>query len=162
MSTLTYKGYIASVSIDFEAGIIHGQVQNTQDVLTFSVKEACQAEAEFRRTIDVYLAWCAEEGEEPERPYSGTVSLRLTSELHKSAAIRAAEAELSLNAWIVRTVECELGRRPLQLTKGDLDRRLGSVRDDVVRVIRTETLIGRSAVDESAPWANYEEGTTIQ
>jgi predicted HicB family RNase H-like nuclease len=35
MTTMTHNGYVATVELDEEAGLFHGEVTNTRDVLTF-------------------------------------------------------------------------------------------------------------------------------
>ena len=65
---MEYKGYLARAEFDDEADIFHGQVINIRDVVTFqgrSVDELCQA---FEDSVQDYLAFCAERGEEPESP----------------------------------------------------------------------------------------------
>jgi hypothetical protein len=59
----------------------------------------------MRRAIDEYLSVCRERGEEPERPFSGNLYLRLGSDLHRAAARAAAAEGESLNSWLVRVVE---------------------------------------------------------
>ena len=77
---MEYKGYIARVELDDEAGILHGEVINTRDVITFegtSIEELREALAD---SVDDYLAFCAEQGQEPETPFSGTFSPSMDSE----------------------------------------------------------------------------------
>lgn len=65
---MEYRGYIALVEVDDVAGILHGEVINTRDVITSegtSIEELWQALAD---SVDDYLAFCAERGEEPARP----------------------------------------------------------------------------------------------
>ena len=65
---IEYKGYRGRAEIDFDAGLIHGQVVGIRDVITFqgaTVEEARQA---FRDSVDDDLAFCAERGEAPEEP----------------------------------------------------------------------------------------------
>jgi hypothetical protein len=48
---MTYKGYQSKVELDEEAGVFHGEVINTRDVITFqgtSVEELKQAFEGFR------------------------------------------------------------------------------------------------------------------
>ena len=64
---MQHKGYWGLVEYDDEAGIFHGEVINLRDVVTFhgeSVQELRQA---FQESVDDYLAFCAERGDEPER-----------------------------------------------------------------------------------------------
>src|SRR5438105_9363090 len=98
---MTYKGYQAKVELDEQAGVFHGEVINTRDVITFqgsSVEELKQA---FEDSVDDYLEYCATRGEDPEKPFSGTLSLRLPSELHRRIALDARRSGQSLNSYIV-------------------------------------------------------------
>jgi predicted HicB family RNase H-like nuclease len=97
---MRYKGYEGSISYDDEAEIFHGEVINTRDVITFqgtSVKELKKA---FKGSIDDYLEFCADRGEEPEKPFSGNLVIRIDPELHKKLAIQAKKKKKSLNALI--------------------------------------------------------------
>lgn len=141
--TMNHEGYIANLTIDEELGVIHGEVINTRHVITFSAEAVADLKNAFADSIADYKAWCKEDGVEPEKPYSGTMSLRVGPELHRAAAIRSSAEKVSLNAWIVRVIECELGHRPATLSHADLDKRVArGVRDEVVRVLSVNTHIG--------------------
>ena len=64
-------------------------------------------EREFRVSIDEYLAMCEEDGIEPRRPSSGSLNLRLDSELHRRVAISAARNRKSIDDWIKDVLERE-------------------------------------------------------
>ena len=64
-----------------------------------------RSRAAFRASVDDYLAFCAERGEPPDRPYSGKIPLRVDPELHRRAAAQAQAAGISLNQWIARRLE---------------------------------------------------------
>jgi predicted HicB family RNase H-like nuclease len=102
---MEYKGYIGRIEYDDDAGIFHGEVVNLRDVVTFqgaSVKELRRA---FRESVDDYLAFCAERGEAPEKPFSGQFVARLPPELHRRINLAATLAGKSLNAWVVEQLE---------------------------------------------------------
>jgi predicted HicB family RNase H-like nuclease len=97
---MEYKGYSAKVEFDSDANIFHGEVINLRDVITFegeTVKELKQA---FQDSVDDYLDFCAQQGEVPEKPYSGKFVIRVEPELHKNITIEARKAGKSLNVWI--------------------------------------------------------------
>ena len=100
---LEYKGYIGTV--EAEDGAFTGRVVGLRDVITFEGKSFVEVEQAFRDSIDDYLAFCAERGEQPDRPYSGKIPLRIEPELHRKAAIRAEAEGLSLNQWIARRMD---------------------------------------------------------
>ena len=67
---MNYKGYTAHVERDPEDGVLHGWVDNIEDVVTFEADNLEELEQEFRTSVDVYLDWCAKDGAEPNRPYT--------------------------------------------------------------------------------------------
>ena len=104
-STMEYKGYIARVEYDDEAQLFHGQVMNLRDVITFQGRSVSELRKALRGSIDDYLAFCTERGEEPEEPFSGKVLLRLSPEIHRAAMVAAAKRRRSLNAWASEVIE---------------------------------------------------------
>lgn len=109
---LTYKGYIGEVTFDSEAKVFYGRVVNTRDTITFQSHDAKQLEHEFHLSVDTYLDFCQELGEDPEKPYSGRFVLRLPPEAHRTVALAAQIAHKSLNTWaaehLVESAEEEL------------------------------------------------------
>jgi predicted HicB family RNase H-like nuclease len=100
VNMFTYKGYTAHVEIDPDANILCGRVLDIKDVITFkgeTVKEARQA---FHDSVDDYLEWCEELGEEPDKPFSGKLPFRTTPEHHRKIFIAATKAGKSINAWM--------------------------------------------------------------
>ena len=93
---LEYQGYTGHVEFDDEAGLFHGEVLQTRDVITFqgtSVEDLAQA---FGDSVGDYLEFCRERNEEPDKPFSGRMMLRLPPELHRHAYVQGK----SLNQWI--------------------------------------------------------------
>ena len=60
---MEYKGYIGKVEFDDQAGIFHGEVVNTRDVITFQGESVAELKKAFRESVDDYLAFCKERGE---------------------------------------------------------------------------------------------------
>ncbi len=102
---MTYKGYRAKVEFDSDAGVFHGRVINTRDVIFFEGTSVDELNREFQFSIDDYLAMCAERGEEPDKPFSGRVPLRVSPDIHRAATMAAQAEGKSLNAWLVDTIE---------------------------------------------------------
>jgi len=98
---MTYKGYEAVAEFDDAADIFSGEVINTRDVITFqgaSVEELKQA---FKDSVDDYLEFCARRNEEPDKPFSGTLSLRMPPKVHRQLALEAKRQKKSLNSYIL-------------------------------------------------------------
>ncbi len=108
---LTYKGYRASVAYREDDGILFGTVLDLRDTVIFEAESAREVEAAFQGAVDDYLAFCKARGREPDRPYSGRFNLRLKPTLHRAAHLAAAEAEDSMNGFIIQAVQNELERR---------------------------------------------------
>ncbi|MBI4319212.1 MAG: type II toxin-antitoxin system HicB family antitoxin [Chloroflexi bacterium] len=102
---MEYRGYVAKIEFDDEADVFHGEVMNLRDVITFQGESVAQLRQAFQESVDDYLAFCAERGEEPEKPYSGKFSLRLDPELHRRIALKARSANKSVNTWINEALE---------------------------------------------------------
>lgn len=102
---IEHKGYVGVAEVDAEAGIIHGEVINNRDVITFQATNMRDLGKAFRSSVDDYLAFCAKRREAPEKPFSGKFVLRLTPEAHRKAFIAARHARKSLNAWAAEVLE---------------------------------------------------------
>jgi predicted HicB family RNase H-like nuclease len=105
---MEYKGYMGIVVYDDDAKLFHGDVINTRDVITFQGTTVEEIERAFKDSIDDYLAWCGEEGTEPERPYSGKFNLRLPPELHKEVAVWAKKLKISINSFVEKALTDEI------------------------------------------------------
>ena len=102
---MQYKNYIGKVEFDDEAGLFHGEVVNTRDVITFQGHSVDELRQALEDSVEDYLEFCAERGEEPDRPFSGTFSVRLPPELHRKIYLKARQTDKSLNAWVKETLE---------------------------------------------------------
>ena len=101
---MEYKRYFAKVEFDDEADIFHGEVINLRDVVTFQGQTVDELHKAFRDSIDDYLEFCVQRGEEPEKPYSGKFMVRVEPELHKTIALKARQDGTSLNSWVHDTL----------------------------------------------------------
>jgi predicted HicB family RNase H-like nuclease len=102
---MEYRGYVGKVEYDDEAGLFHGEVINTRDVITFQGQSVEEIRKAFRDSVEDYLAFCAERGEEPDKPFSGQFVTRISPELHRKLNAAAALAGLSLNAFVAEQLQ---------------------------------------------------------
>ena len=102
---MEYKGYIGKVEIDEEAGVLHGEVINIRDVITYEGQTVEELQHAFRESVEDYLAFCSERGEDPEKPFSGKFVIRLPAEIHRKAYVKAKLADKSLNSWVAEVIE---------------------------------------------------------
>jgi predicted HicB family RNase H-like nuclease len=97
---MEYKGYVGKVEFDDEAAIFHGEVIDTRDVITFQGRSVDELKTAFKESIDDYLAFCKQRGEEPSKPFSGQFITRIPPELHRQVNLAASISGKSLNAWV--------------------------------------------------------------
>ena len=102
---MTYKGYQSKVELDEEAGVFHGEVINTRDVITFQGSSVKELKKAFKDSVDDYLEFCASRGEDPEKPFSGKVLLRLSPEMHRQITVEARRQGKSLNAYVLERLQ---------------------------------------------------------
>ena len=67
-----------------------------------SVKELTEA---FHEAVDDYLAYCQDEGIEPEKSYTGILNVRLTPAIHRQIAMLAKQAGMTINGYIKEALE---------------------------------------------------------
>jgi predicted HicB family RNase H-like nuclease len=102
---MTYKGYEALVEYDEDAEIFHGEVANLRDVITFQGRSVAELKKALAGSVEDYLAFCRERGEEPEKPFSGQFVVRTEPTLHKDVSAAARRAGMSLNKFVTSTLE---------------------------------------------------------
>ena len=106
---IEYKGYTGVFEYDAELATFTGHVVDLRDQIYFEGDSVDALSGSMSRAVDHYLEVCAERGEEPEKPFSGKLNVRLGSDVHRAIAVAAAQEGESINSWIVRVVETAAG-----------------------------------------------------
>jgi predicted HicB family RNase H-like nuclease len=105
---MEYKGFYGVVEFDDDDNIFFGRVINlSSDGITFQGSNVDEIRQAFRESVDDYLTWCAETGNAPEKPYSGTFSVRLDPSEHSRAALAARKLGLSMNKFVEKALRDE-------------------------------------------------------
>ena len=105
MNTMTYKGYLGSVNYSDKDQVFFGKIEGINGLVNFegeSVRELTEA---FHEAVDDYLAYCEDEGIEPDKSYTGVLNVRLTPAIHRQIAMLALQAGVSINAYIKDALE---------------------------------------------------------
>jgi len=97
---MRYKGYYGKVEYDPQANILHGEVVGIRDVITFQARSVDEVEQAFRDSVDDYLDFCKARREKPDKPCSGKLVVRISSELHRKLAALADLSGKSINSLI--------------------------------------------------------------
>jgi len=104
-TALEYKGYIGTVEMSEADGVLHGKLAFIRDLVTYESETAPGLVKAFHEAVDDYLADCAEEGREPDKPFKGQFQVRVSPALHRAFALAAAKEERSFNKIIEDALE---------------------------------------------------------
>lgn len=97
---LTYKGYVASLTVDVEAGLIVGKVLGLADLVSFQCTNTHEIASEFHKAVDTYLQQCIESGKTPYKQCKGKIPLRISPELHRAIHVQAVLGGKSINSYV--------------------------------------------------------------
>ncbi|MDG9881861.1 type II toxin-antitoxin system HicB family antitoxin [Pseudomonas putida CSV86] len=100
MNVMTYKGYAARIEYSDEDQLLIGHVAGIRDVIGFHGESVAELRSAFEEAVDDYLETCIRLGREPQKTYSGKLSLRLEPTLHASVAAKAELENKSINQWV--------------------------------------------------------------
>lgn len=65
---MTHRGYTAAVESDADDHVFVGRLVGLRDVVHFETASVGELEAAMREAVDDYLAFCEEQGRDPEPP----------------------------------------------------------------------------------------------
>ncbi len=102
---IEYKGYIGVVEFDAEIDLFHGAVININDVISFYGASVDELRQEMRKSVDEYVAFCQEQGHEPEKPFSGKLVIHTKPDLHKRLTLAAAKRQVSVDDYVAEVLE---------------------------------------------------------
>lgn len=105
MNTLTYKGYIGTVSFSEKDGAFFGKVEGIDGLVNFEGDSVKQLTNAFHEAVDDYIAYCEENGLEPRHSYSGSLNIRISPETHSRVATLAKQTGVTINAFIKNAIE---------------------------------------------------------
>jgi len=108
MKHLEYKGYLGNAELSEADGVFNGKLAFIRDLVTYESDTAEGLVRAFHEAVDDYLADCADEGREADKPLKGLFNVRTKPELHRAYARIAAERGLSLNEVVTEALESAL------------------------------------------------------
>lgn len=103
-NVLKYNNYIAKVEFSAEDGLLYGKVEGISDLVSFESESAANIEQAFHEAVDDYIQFCKEVGKSPNKSYSGTFNVRVSSDIHRKASYLAMEMNISLNQLVEKAL----------------------------------------------------------
>ena len=107
-NTLSYKGFLGSVSISEEDNVFFGKVEGIDALVNFEGDTVAELKTAFHEAVDDYLAFCEREGIEPHKSYSGSLNVRLTPDIHTQVAYLAKKSGVSINSFIRAAIQKQI------------------------------------------------------
>ena len=98
MNLMKVDGYHAKIEYDEATDQFRGEILGISGGADFYGSSPDELRREFKRSLEVFLEVCKEQGIEPRRQYSGKFNLRITPELHEKLAMSAEVQGKSINA----------------------------------------------------------------
>lgn len=105
MGNLKYKDFIGSVEYSEPDKILFGKVLGIRGLISYEGENVEELEKDFKDGINHYLSVCEEEGIKPQKSYTGAFNVRIPSDIHALAVMRAQEEGLNLNAFVKSAIE---------------------------------------------------------
>ncbi len=94
---MTHKGFTGSMEASIEDECLHGRVLFIDDIVTYEGETVAELKDSFVAAVDRYIAYCKRTGKPANKPFSGSFNVRVGPELHKAAAVMAAQEGMKLN-----------------------------------------------------------------
>lgn len=108
---LEYKNYLASVHFSAADDVFYGKVLAINDLISFEGASVKELKAAFEEAVEDYLETCLEVGKAPDKTYKGTFNVRVSSDLHKQAALFAAVHNITLNDFVKKALAFTLAHK---------------------------------------------------
>ncbi len=107
MGTLTYKDYLGTVEYDSQEDCLVGKVLGLPNkvAITYEGQSLSEIRKDFEGAVDDYLDYCNKKGITPQKSYSGSFNIRISSDLHYKIAMIAQQKGETINAFVKQCLE---------------------------------------------------------
>jgi predicted HicB family RNase H-like nuclease len=107
-NTLSYKGFIGSVSYSDEEGLLFGKIEGINDLVTYESTEVSDLVKQFRISVDEYIESCKHFNKPLLKSFKGSFNVRVKPDVHQKAAMLATMQGISLNQLVQKAIEKEI------------------------------------------------------
>ena len=108
---MRYKGYYGSVNFDADDLVFYGKLEFINSLISYEGEAAKEIDTAFKEAVNDYIESCIARKVEPEKPFKGSLNIRIGRELHEQAALIAKEIGCaSLNEFIKQALDHEIKR----------------------------------------------------
>jgi predicted HicB family RNase H-like nuclease len=107
ISVMEIDGYQAVIKYDPEIGMFRGEFIGLNGGADFYATSVERLRKEGRKSLQVFLEMCAEDGVNPRRKFTGRFNLRISPDLHERIAALANASGKSINTWMTEALDNE-------------------------------------------------------
>lgn len=100
MNLMTVDGYSARIEYNPETDLFRGEILGLSGGADFYGSNPDELRLEFKKSLDVFLEVCREQGIDPRKQFSGKFNLRIPPSLHEKLAMAAQAQGISLNSLV--------------------------------------------------------------
>ena len=111
MNTITHKDFIGKFNFVEDEDIFYGKIEGISDLVTFEGTSVTELKESFIEAVDDYILLCKEANKDPYKSFKGTFNIRISSDLHRKAAMTAAKVNLNLNQFVQKAIESAVTQR---------------------------------------------------
>ena len=105
MNLMTVDGYSARIEYNSETDLFRGEILGLSGGADFYGANPDELRLEFKKSLDVFLEVCREQGIDPRKQFSGKFNLRIPPSLHEKLAMAAQAQGISLNSLAQEALE---------------------------------------------------------
>ena len=118
MENLKHKGYIGSIDYSEEDNCLFGKVIGLNKVMiTYEGNTIQELKDDFIAGVNQYIESCITDGVEPQKSFTGAFNVRVPSDIHAKAVLKAKESGLTLNAFVKTAIEEKLNIKRIMIEK---------------------------------------------
>ena len=109
MGNLHYKGYNGSVGYSEEDQCLYGKVLGLKNsLILYEGNSLDELKEDFENGVENYLERCQRRGVEPEQPYNGILSIRVSSDIHVKMAMYVERRGTNVDSFVSDLIEKRL------------------------------------------------------
>ena len=105
MNLMNVDGYNAKTEYDMDTDQFRGEILGLSGGADFYGSSPEELRREFKKSLDIFLEVCKEQGIEPHRHYSGQFNLRIPPELHEQLVMTADAQGKSLSTLAQKALQ---------------------------------------------------------
>lgn len=102
---MKYKDYLGSINYSSEDEVFYGKVEGINGLVSFEGQSVGELKQAFREAVEDYVKLCEAEGLPVEKSFKGSFNIRISPDLHRTAARKAVELGISLNQLVEGAIE---------------------------------------------------------